>query len=93
MPEQSAALSKEKQKARELRGTAWWKKKISAGTCYYCGKKFPPAELTMDHKIPLARGGTSEKMNLAAACKECNNKKKNLLPTEWEEYMENIRNS
>ncbi|MBN1499635.1 MAG: HNH endonuclease [Spirochaetes bacterium] len=83
----------EKQKARDLRNSSWWKKKISEGKCYYCGKNFHPSELTMDHKIPLARGGKSERINLVAACKECNNKKKYLLPVEWEEYLENIKKS
>lgn len=82
----------QKQKARELRNSAWWKKKISDGKCYYCGKEFNPTDLTMDHKIPLSRGGKSEKINLVPACKECNNKKKYLLPTEWDEYLEDIKN-
>ncbi len=83
----------EKQKARDLRSSPWWKKKIAAGKCYYCGKDFHPSELTMDHKIPLARGGTSEKINIVTACKDCNNKKKYLLPVEWEEYLNNIKNT
>jgi len=86
----SKAISREKQKARQLRNSPWWKKKIELGICYYCGKKFSPSELTMDHKIPLSRGGMSEKINIVPACKECNNKKKYLLPTEWSEYMENL---
>lgn len=84
---EDSRIAREKQKARDLRKTAWWRKKLSVGTCHYCGKSFPPGELTMDHVIPLARGGSSEKMNLVTACKECNTKKKYLLPTEWEEYM------
>ncbi len=84
-------VSREKQKAREMRKTPWWKRKISEGLCHYCGEKFSPEELTMDHKIPLSRGGMSEKINIVAACKECNNKKKYLLPTEWEEYMNQIK--
>ena len=81
----------EKRRARELRNSSWWRKKIAPGICYYCGKKVPPAELTMDHKIPLTRGGRSEKINLVPACKECNNRKKYLLPTEWEEYMAGLK--
>ena len=46
----------------------------------------------MDHLIPLARGGKSERHNLVPACKECNNKKY-LLPTEWDEYLESIKNA
>jgi len=86
-----AGLTKEKQKARELKHTPWWKKKISTGVCYYCGRAFSPSELTMDHKIPLSRGGRTEKINIVAACKECNNRKKYLLPAEWEEYISNIQ--
>jgi 5-methylcytosine-specific restriction enzyme A len=85
-----ARIAKEKRKARELRNSAWWRRKIASGVCYYCGRQFPPGELTMDHKIPLGRGGASEKINIVAACKECNNRKKYLLPTEWEEYMKSL---
>ena len=90
--ESDSVLSREKSKARELRETAWWKSKISTGQCYYCREIFKPSELTMDHKIPLSRGGTSEKMNIVPACKECNNKKKYMLPTEWDEYMNKLKN-
>ncbi|MBU4263236.1 MAG: HNH endonuclease [Proteobacteria bacterium] len=83
-------IKKEKAKARDLRRTSWWKNKIAAGICYYCGRKFPLKELTMDHLIPLARGGTSSKGNIVAACKECNTRKKTLLPLEWEEYMTSL---
>ncbi len=81
----------EKAKARELRDSQWWKRKRSQGVCYYCGRKFRPAELTMDHLIPIARGGRSVQGNLVPACKECNNKKKYLLPAEWAEYLESLK--
>jgi 5-methylcytosine-specific restriction endonuclease McrA len=84
-------IAHEKNKARSLRQSSWWKKKIAKGECYYCGKTFSPDELTMDHVIPLSRGGSSEKINLVPCCKECNNKKKYLLPTEWEEYLQTIK--
>lgn len=84
-------LKREREKARELRDSAWWKRKRSSGICYYCGRKFPPASLTMDHIIPLGKGGKSVKENLVPCCKECNNKKKNLLPIEWVEYLEELR--
>ncbi|OQA99906.1 MAG: HNH endonuclease [Spirochaetes bacterium ADurb.Bin218] len=84
-------ISREKAKARQLRNSSWWRNKISSGKCYYCGRTFNPADLTMDHKIPLSRGGKSEKINLVPACKECNNKKKYMLPTEWDDYMESLK--
>jgi len=80
-------LKKERAKARELRSTQWWKRKRSSGICHYCKHYYPPKELTMDHIIPLARGGKSEKFNLVPCCKECNTQKKQLIPSEWEEYM------
>ncbi len=81
-------IRKEKAKARELRKTRWWKNKIAQGICHYCRSRTPRQELTMDHIVPLARGGSSIKSNLAAACKSCNTKKKTMLPQEWEEYMD-----
>jgi 5-methylcytosine-specific restriction endonuclease McrA len=82
---------KERAKARELRRTQWWKRRCAEGVCYYCGRKVPPAGLTMDHVVPLIRGGKSTKGNTVPACKECNNRKKHMLPIEWEEYLERMR--
>ncbi len=84
-------LKKERDKARKIRASQWWKRKRSNGLCHYCKKKFHPKELTMDHIIPLARGGKSEKFNLVPCCKECNTKKNQLLPIEWEEYMTSLK--
>jgi len=58
-------------------------RKRSEGICYFCGKKYAPSELTMDHIVPLIRGGQSTKGNVVPACKDCNNKKKHMLPIEW----------
>ncbi len=83
-------ISREKEKARKLHNSSWWKKKCRAGACSYCGNTIPAAELTMDHVIPLSRGGLSERYNIVPACKDCNNKKKYMLPAEWDEYLEKI---
>lgn len=84
-------IRKEKDKARRLRNTQWWKRKRSTGVCHFCGRKFPPGELTMEHIVPIVRGGKSTKGNVVPACKECNNKKKYMLPIEWEEYLERLK--
>ncbi|MBI9091890.1 MAG: HNH endonuclease [Desulfobacterium sp.] len=81
---------RERQKARDLRSSQWWKRRRSQGVCYYCNIQFPPKELTMDHLVPIARGGRSVKSNVVPCCKECNTKKRQLLPLEWKEYMETI---
>ncbi len=44
----------------------------------------------MDHIVPMARGGKSTKGNVVPACKVCNNKKKYMLPIEWEEYLQSL---
>jgi 5-methylcytosine-specific restriction endonuclease McrA len=41
----------------------------------------------MDHLIPLSRGGYSTKENLVPCCKECNNRKKYLLPAEFADLI------
>jgi len=80
----------EKRKARELRASQWWKRKRSTGICHYCKNCFPPRDLTMDHIVPLIRGGRTVKSNVVPCCKECNSKKRHMLPIEWEEYMSGL---
>jgi len=45
--------------------------------CYYCGKKLK--RLTMDHVVPLSKGGKHTKENIVPACKSCNSRKYNHL--------------
>jgi 5-methylcytosine-specific restriction endonuclease McrA len=84
-------VRREKEKARQLRQSQWWKNRLARGVCHWCGNTFAPVELTMDHIVPIVRGGTSSRGNVVPACKECNNRKKYLLPVEWEEYLEKVR--
>jgi len=80
-------IKTERRKARELRNSQWWKRRCAKGACHYCGGSVPPKELTMDHIVPISRGGRTTKGNVVTACKECNNAKKQLLPIEWEQYL------
>jgi 5-methylcytosine-specific restriction enzyme A len=75
-------IRRERQKARELRASQWWKRRRSSGLCYHCGSKFSPKDLTMDHLVPLIRGGKSTKGNLVPCCKKCNTERKYRLPFE-----------
>jgi 5-methylcytosine-specific restriction protein A len=86
-------LKREKARARELRASAWWKRRVGAGVCHYCGRRVSPKALTMDHVVPLVRGGRSVRGNAVPACKECNSKKQSLLPWEWEQYLEKTSSS
>ena len=87
------SIRRERQKARELRKTRWWQQKTAAGLCHYCGRAFKHADLTMDHLVPLACGGKSTKGNLVPACKDCNTRKKTLLPLEWQDYLDHFKRS
>jgi 5-methylcytosine-specific restriction endonuclease McrA len=51
-------------------------------TCQYCGRRFPASMLTLDHVIPISRGGMTSWKNVVTACKSCNNKKGNRTPME-----------
>lgn len=82
VPNDSKHAARERAKARELRASGWWKEQLARGICHYCGKKFPPEELTMDHIVPVARGGRSTRGNVVPACAECNRKKKYLTPVD-----------
>lgn len=41
-------------------------------TCQYCGQRAPNVPLQVDHRIPVADGGTDDKTNLATVCWSCN---------------------
>jgi 5-methylcytosine-specific restriction endonuclease McrA len=77
-----AHAAREREKARALRKSAWWQRRVQPGLCAYCEKKVGSRELTMDHVVPVARGGRSVKGNVVPSCKECNNRKKLLTPAE-----------
>jgi 5-methylcytosine-specific restriction endonuclease McrA len=49
--------------------------------CQYCGRKFSTSELSLDHVVPISRGGRSTWENVVCACLSCNVRKGNkLLP-------------
>ena len=83
-------LKRERAKARELRQSQWWKRRIADGVCHYCRQPVGHRALTMDHIVPLGRGGRSARGNDVPACKDCNTRKKALVPVEWAEYLDRL---
>lgn len=77
-----AHVKRERERARGLRKTDWWRAQLQKGVCHYCGRAVGAANLTMDHVIPVARGGRSVRSNCVPCCKECNNEKRALTPAE-----------
>lgn len=47
--------------------------------CQSCGQTNQQTELTIDHIIPLARGGSHDLSNLQTLCRSCNAKKRHHL--------------
>ncbi len=82
LPTDPSQIRRERERARELRKTMWWKNQLGKRVCYHCEQTFQIDELTMDHLIPLARGGKSNKKNIVVSCKQCNSLKKNLTVAE-----------
>ena len=78
-----AHIKKEKARAREIRKSRWWQNLIVKAKCYYCEKDLLKEEVTMEHILPISRGGKSTKGNIVPACKECNSRKKDATPGEW----------
>ncbi|MCI5778814.1 MAG: HNH endonuclease [Lentisphaeria bacterium] len=77
-----AHIKRERGKARALRDTPYFQELFRRGECHYCHGKFPPEELTLDHIVPVARGGRSTRGNLVVCCRACNQRKKFLTPAE-----------
>jgi 5-methylcytosine-specific restriction endonuclease McrA len=75
-------IRRERQKARALRDSQWWKRQRGTGLCHHCGGTFAPKDLTMDHLVPIIRGGKSTKGNVVPSCKDCNSARKHSLPFE-----------
>ena len=48
--------------------------------CQYCGDHKTAKDLTLDHIIPRAQGGTTTAQNLVSACVKCNQRKGNRTP-------------
>ena len=50
--------------------------------CQYCGRQFPPTELTYDHVVPRALGGQTDWTNIVTCCIRCNRRKGDHTPEE-----------
>ena len=59
---------------------------LSGDYCYYCKNKITGIK-TIDHKIPVIKGGTNNKENLVLCCKHCNSQKNNKNEEEYREWL------
>lgn len=56
------------------------------GRCFYCGKKVGD-KYHVDHVVPVALGGHNGPENLVIACPDCNYRKNDTHPMEWDGRM------
>jgi len=67
----------------------WWKTvRKCEGHCWYCG--FKPEELTdltVDHAVPVSRGGENADWNLLPACEYCNRLKDSQTISEFRKWV------
>ncbi len=56
--------------------------------CYYCGEHIPISFVTVDHKTPLCKNGSSEDDNLVIACRHCNNEKGDMTEEEYKSFLQ-----
>lgn len=63
----------------------WWL--YRSKKCFYCEKVTVPSERTVDHKIPISRGGEHSRDNIVMACQRCNFSKQDRTPEEFAEFQ------
>lgn len=51
--------------------------------CLYCGCPINKSTATMDHVVPISRGGRTVWDNIVTACGPCNSRKGNSVGPEW----------
>ena len=85
-----------RRKAKSLRASISRKKTIKIAEaqnwdCFYCGRKMikksknhnNPDLVTIDHDIPISRGGDNTRANLVASHAKCNHEKSDLTGAEY----------
>ena len=58
--------------------------------CHWCGGDISGGKHTVDHYIPLAKGGSNGPENLVMACLTCNCSKSDKLPDEFKTYLAQV---
>lgn len=81
----STKVSRARRRVRESTGTITerdWSRLVARyeSRCAYCGKK---CKVTLDHVVPLSRGGANTIGNALPACKSCNSSKHSKFISEW----------
>lgn len=60
---------------------------LQRGRCFWCDADVADGSHTVDHYVPLARGGSNGAENIVIACGKCNSMKGAKLPEEFVYYL------
>jgi len=73
-------LAREKNLKKKMNWEYWeWLCEKLGYTCQGCGEKFDLFTLTIDHVLPIIRGGDNDEWNIQPLCRSCNGKKQGRL--------------
>jgi 5-methylcytosine-specific restriction endonuclease McrA len=68
---------------KEMIESYWW---WNGGSCSECGRhRLSKADLTVDHIVPIRKGGKNSRQNAQVMCGSCNSKKGDTV-TIWDEF-------
>ena len=68
-----------------------WSQRLRGMECSWCSRVLKSKDISWDHKIPVSRGGSYGKDNLAGICKVCNGQKGSLTLDEFARLRECLR--
>lgn len=63
------------------------------GKCSMCGDKINYLNITVDHVIPISKGGTNTLDNMEAMCYTCNQMKRDHMKSDFLKHIEKIYKS
>lgn len=69
----------------EVKKYVWQRDKYQ---CQSCGKTSPETNLSIDHIIPLARGGQNDISNLQTLCFACNHQKTDRIDPRFRRHFD-----
>ena len=87
----SPSLSSRKTSSFRKKIEKYKKTKQQSGVliCQYCGEN--KKNMTVDHIIPLSRGGEHKESNFIISCSACNRNKNTMTEKEYKEYLKRMK--
>lgn len=64
---------------------------FGARDCRYCGDRLKPKTFSLDHRIPVDRGGSWDLSNLDVICEKCNRAKGTMTGEEFDAVLRVLR--